>query len=184
MSKPRLAPATDPAPEAVEVLEKSPSIGGRPLNIFGTLAHHPLLLRRYVAMGGVFLRFGLLPARERELVILRTAWRTGSVYEFGQHTRLGRDAGLSDDEVGRLATPGDEGWTAADRTLLSMVDDLHDADRVGDGTWAELAGRWSEAELLELLALAGFYRMTAGILNSAGVEPEPGVPGWPAGSGR
>jgi 4-carboxymuconolactone decarboxylase len=184
VSKPRIPPAASPAPEAVEILEKSPAIDGRPLNIFGTLAHHPLLLKRYIALGGVFLRFGLLPAREREIVILRTAWHTGSVYEFGQHTRIGLASGLTEDEVARLAQPGTEGWTAADATLLAMVEDLHSGDRVSDPTWAELAGRWSEAELLELLALAGFYRMTAGFLNSAGVEPEPGVAGWPEGSGR
>ncbi|HVD01848.1 MAG TPA: carboxymuconolactone decarboxylase family protein [Candidatus Dormibacteraeota bacterium] len=184
MSKPRLAPAAKPSPEAIEVLEKSPAIGGRALNIFGTLAHHPLLLKRYIALGGVFLRFGLLPARERELVILRTAWRTGSVYEFGQHTRLGQTAGVAPAEVSRLAQPGVDGWSPDDAALLAMVEDLHRSDRVSDPTWEALAARWSEAELVELLALAGFYRMTAGFLNSAGVELEAGVPGWPEGSGR
>ena len=166
------------------MLEKSPAIGGRPLNIFRTLAHHPLLLKRYIALGGVFLRFGLLPARERELVILRTAWRTGSVYEFGQHTRLGQTAGVTPAEVIRLARPGVDGWSAGDAALLAMVEDLHRSDRVSDPTWEALAARWSDAELVELLALAGFYRMTAGFLNSAGVEPEEGVPGWPEGSAR
>jgi 4-carboxymuconolactone decarboxylase len=184
MSKPRLAPTDSPAPEAAEILGKSPSLDGRPLNIFGTLAHHPLLLRRYVAMGGVFLRFGMLPEREREIVILRTAWQTGSVYEFGQHTRLGRAAGLTEAEIARLAKPGGEGWPEADADLLDLVADLAREDRVSDATWTRLAGRWSEAQLLELLALVGFYRMTAGILNSAGVELEPGVAGWPEGSGR
>jgi 4-carboxymuconolactone decarboxylase len=184
MSKPRIPPAASPAPEAVEVLEKSPALDGRPLNIFGTLAHHPLLLKRYIALGGVFLRFGLLPAREREIVILRTAWRTGSVYEFGQHTRLGLAAGVTEDEIARVAKAGLEGWAAGDAALLAMVDDLQAADRVSDATWTALAERWSEAELVELLALAGFYRMTAGFLNSAGVEPEAGVAGWPGGSGR
>jgi len=181
MGKPRIPPAAEPSPEAVEVLEKSPAIDGRPLNIFGTLAHHPLLLKRYIALGGVFLRFGLIPARERELVILRTAWWTGSVYEFGQHTRLGQAAGLTPAEVARLALPHVEGWPADDAALLAMVEDLQREDRVSDPTWEKLAGRWSEAELIGLLALVGFYRMTAGFLNSAGVEAEPGVPGWPEG---
>ena len=184
MSKPRIEPAAEPAPEAVEVLEKSPAIDGRPLNIFGTLAHHPLLLKRYNALGGVFLRFGLLPARERELVILRTAWSTGSDYEFGQHTRLGLTAGLSAEEIARVARAGTEGWSGDDAALLETVADLHESDRVSDPTWAKLARRWSEAELVELLVLVGFYRMTAGFLNSAGVEREPGVPGWPEGASR
>jgi len=183
MTKLRIPPiATAPSSEVAELLAKAPSLDGRPLNIFGTLAHHPLLLRRYLALGSVFLTFNLLPPREREIVILRMAWRAGSVYEFGQHTRIGLAAGLSEQEIARAARAALDGWAEPDAMLLRMVDELHSADIVSDPTWAALASRWSEPELLELLALAGFYRMTAGLLNSAGVEAEPGVPGWPPGT--
>lgn len=180
--KPRILPVTSPTPEVEEMLAKLPSLDGRPLNIFTTLAHHPLLLKRYGALGGVFLALNRLPAREREIVILRVAWLTGSVYEFGQHTRIALALGLGEDDIARIATPGTEGWEPAEVALLQAADELHAADRVGDETWAELRGRYTEAELLELLALVGFYRMTAGILNSAGVESEPGLAGWPPGS--
>jgi 4-carboxymuconolactone decarboxylase len=179
---PRILPVKSPSPEAAETIAKLFSLDGRPLNIFTTLAHHPLLLKRYVALGGVFLAQNQIPAREREIVILRVAWLTGSAYEFGHHTRIGLEAGLDEDEIARTAAAGTEGWQPADAALLQAADEIHAADRVGDETWAELAGRYTEAELLELLALVGFYRMTAGILNSAGVEPEPGVAGWPTGS--
>ena len=182
MTKLRIPPIATPAPEAAELLAKAPSLEGRPLNIFGTLAHHPLLLRRYLALGSVFLTFNLLPPREREIVILRTAWRAGSVYEFGQHTRVGRGVGLSEEEIARAARPPLDGWAEPDAVLVRMVDELQAADIVSEPTWAALAKRWSEPELLELLALVGFYRMTAGLLNSAGVEAESGVPGWPPGT--
>jgi 4-carboxymuconolactone decarboxylase len=176
-SRPRISPVGTPSPEAAETLSKLPSLDGRPLNLFRTLAHHPPLLKRFTALGGVFLALNQLPARQREIVILRVAWRTGAVYEFGQHTRIGLTCGLEEDEVTRVARSGTAGWQPADAALLDAVDDLHAHDRVGDDRWAELAGRYTEAELLELLALIGFYRMTAGILNSAGVESEGGVAG-------
>jgi alkylhydroperoxidase family enzyme len=47
---------------------------GSNLNIFATLAHHPRLLKRWPAFGGTLLFRGQLPARDRELLILRTAW--------------------------------------------------------------------------------------------------------------
>jgi AhpD family alkylhydroperoxidase len=178
--EPRIKPVSSPTPEAAETLAKLGAADGRPLNIFGTLAHHPLLLRRYVALGGVFLSFNQLPARERELVILRVAWRTRAVYEFGHHTRLGLAAGVTDAEIERVVQGALDGWPAADAMLLRAVDELQAGDRVGDQTWAALAERYSEAELLELLGLIGFYRMTAGLLNSAGVEPDAGLAGWPA----
>ena len=182
MPKPRIPPVSSPAADAAEILVRMPTLEGRPLNIFGTFAHHPLLLKRYAALGGVFLGSNLLPDREREIVILRVAWLTGSVYEFGHHTRAGLAAGLSEEEIARVARPGQEGWAPPDALLLRAVEELKDADRVGDATWAKLAKRWSEAELLELIALVGFYRMTAGLLNSAGVEPDEGVAGWPPGT--
>jgi hypothetical protein len=52
---------------------------------------------------------------------------------------------------------------------------------VSDATWQRLATRWSDEELLELLVLAGYYRLVSGLLNSAGVALEPDTPGWPSG---
>ena len=43
-------------------------------NIFATLARHPDLLRAWLPFGG-FLLGGVLPARERELLILRTGFQ-------------------------------------------------------------------------------------------------------------
>ena len=154
--------------------------GYLPLNIFKTMAKHRPLCDRFNRFGGYLLFKGLLPARERELVILRVGWRSGSVYEFGQHTVMSRPAGVTDEEIARLADESTNGWGEADRDLIVFVDELCATNNVSDGTWSRLAGRWSEAELIELLVVAGFYRLVSGFLNSAGVELEPGTPGWPA----
>jgi alkylhydroperoxidase family enzyme len=103
------------------------------------------------------------------------------VFEFGQHTVIGVAAGITEDEVSQIVQPLNRTrFAPGDVTLLHMVDELVDGNRVSDETWHRLASRWDEAELLELLMVAGFYWMIAGVLNSAGVEPEPGTPGWPA----
>jgi 4-carboxymuconolactone decarboxylase len=152
------------------------------LNIFRTLAHHPALLDRFSRFGGFLLYKGLLPERERELVILRAGYRCGSVYEFGQHTRIGAAAGLTATEISRLATEATDGWTDADAPLVSLVDELCATNSVTDETWSALARRWSEAELLELVVVTGFYRLVSGLLNAVGVQREPGTAGWPEGS--
>jgi alkylhydroperoxidase family enzyme len=149
-----------------------------PLNIFATLAHNRPLSKAFRHLGAHLLSAGVLPARVREIVILRVGWRCGSEYEFGQHTVIGRSVDLTDDEIARLAEgPGE--WSEDDRALVAMVDELCADDVVSEGTWQALSRRWSEAELLELLVLAGFYRMVSGMLNSAGVALEPSTPGWP-----
>lgn len=112
-------------------------------------------------------------------MILRTAWRTGCEYEFGQHVRLGRRAGLDDEEIRRVTVDGAE-WPPSDHILIRLSDEIHETRDVSDELWEALSERWDRAALLELVALAGFYGMVAGILNAARVQREPGVPGWPA----
>lgn len=179
MTEPRIPPLTDPSPEVAEVLDKTRIVAGPPLNIFATLAHHPRLLKRFNVLGGLFLGRGLLPARERELVILRTGWRTRCEYEFGQHVLLGRQAGLSDEEIRRVTGDG-AAWPDGDALLIRLADEMHDTRDVSDDLWQALARRWSQAELLELVTLPGFYGMVCGFLNAARVQREPATPGWPS----
>jgi 4-carboxymuconolactone decarboxylase len=158
-----------------------PGRSGPPLNIFRTLARNEQLFKGFARLGGYLLRDGRLPAREREIVILRVGWRCGSEYEFGQHTVIGLGAGLTREEVARLAGESTDGWSDDDAALLAMADELCRGDVVEDETWAQLSQRWDEADLLELLVLAGYYRLVSGMLNSAGVALEAATPGWPDG---
>ena len=146
---------------------------GTELNIFSTLARHPKLFKRWSDFGGTLLYGGLLPARERELLILRTGYRCRSPYEWGQHVTIGLAAGLTDAEVTRVsAGPDAEGWTAAEADLLRAADELHDHSRISDETWGALAARWDEQQLIEVCMLVGQYHLVAFTLNSLGVEPE------------
>jgi alkylhydroperoxidase family enzyme len=153
---------------------------GTPLNIFGTIAHHPRLLKRFMNFVGLFLNKGLLPAREREIVILRVGWNCQSVYEFGQHTIIGERVGLSLDEVAALTRDFDaEQWSDDDSHLIAMADELCADNCVSDATWQALAQTWNEAELVELVMVAGVYRLVSGFLNTMGVELDADTPGWP-----
>jgi 4-carboxymuconolactone decarboxylase len=154
--------------------------GGRSLNIFRTVARHGQLYKAFLTLGGHLLgEASLLPVREREIVILRVGWRCGAEYEFGQHTRIGIEAGMAQHEVERLALESTDGWEDRDFGLVTMVDELCADDVVSDATWRELSASWNEQQLLELLVLIGFYRLVSGLLNSVGVALEPGTPGWP-----
>jgi alkylhydroperoxidase family enzyme len=151
------------------------------VNIFATLVRHPGLYRRWMPFAGKLLA-GKLPTRDRELLILRSAWRCTSSYEWGQHVRLAKQAGIAAEEIDRVAAgPDAPGWDAFDRTLLTAVDELHDDACLTNITWATLASRYDERQMIELPMLVGHYHMLAFALNSLGVQREPGVPGLPAG---
>lgn len=178
---PRLSPVSPSTAEIEEILAGSiKSVDGEHLRLFGTMAHHPKMLKRFLAFGGFFLNRGLVPPREREIVILRVGWNTSSIYEFGQHTVIGRNCGLRDDEIAALAgNAARHAWSERDRGLIAMTDDICANDCVSEPTWQELRAGWSDAELCELVLLVGLYRMVAGFLNTMGVELDPNTPGWP-----
>lgn len=183
MTAPRIAPlpreGRDPRTEALLADLRRP--GGEDLNIFATLAHHPKLLKRWSAFGGTLLYGGRLGHRERELLILRTGWHCGAHYEWGQHVGIARAAGVTDDEIERVIEgPDAAGWSAEDATLLRAADELHADSRIGDQTWAALADRYDEQQLIEVCMVVGQYHLVAFTLNSLGVEAEPGLPEMPA----
>ena len=178
---PRIAPLVDLTEELQVIMGggiNSPA--GTPLNIFGTIAHHPKLLKRFMNFAGLFLNKGLLPAREREIVILRVGWNCQSVYEFGQHTVIGQRVGLTMSEIVELTKQSTEHqWSARDQALIAMSDELCADNCVSTTTWEELRAFWTEAELVELVMVAGTYRLVSGFLNTMGVELDADTPGWP-----
>jgi 4-carboxymuconolactone decarboxylase len=160
-------------PRTEEMLAALRAFNGTDLNIFSTLARHPKLFKRWSAFGGTLLYGGVLPARERELLILRTGYLCRAPYEWGQHVVIGRAAGLTDEEIARVAAgPDADGWSTEEATLLRAADELHAESCIGDATWAALAERWDEQQLIEVCMVVGQYHLVAFMLNSLGVEPE------------
>lgn len=149
-------------------------------NIFPTLARHEQLFRAWLPFGGFLLGRGVLGARERELLILRTGFNCSSDYEWGQHVRIAEQIGISRDEIARVAAgPDAAGWSSADAALLRAADELHEHARIADDTWAALAESHDERGLLEIAMLVGHYHMVAFALNSAGVQLDAGLDGLP-----
>jgi 4-carboxymuconolactone decarboxylase len=181
---PRIAPlpVDERDPRTVELLDPLRRPDGSELNIFATLARHPKLLKRWSAFGGTLLYGGALPARERELLILRTGYLCRARYEWGQHVEIARASDVSDEEIARVvAGPDAPGWSADEAHLLRAADELHADNRIGDRTWTALAARWDEQQLIEVCMVVGQYHLVAFTLNSLGVEPESDdLPGLPA----
>jgi alkylhydroperoxidase family enzyme len=178
---PRIPPVADDAmdEETRELLEAVRLPNANAANIFATLVRHPGLFRRWMPFAGTLLG-GKLPGRDRELLILRTGFRCRSSYEWGQHVWLAKAEGISDEEIERVAAgPDAPVWEPFERALLAAADELHDEACITDDTWAALAERYDERQLIEVPMLVGQYHMVAFTLNSLGVQREPGVPGLP-----
>jgi alkylhydroperoxidase family enzyme len=180
MAAPAQTPRIEPLPRPewndvlTRVLEGSSGGTTEPMHIFTTLARAPgELFRRWLGFGGALLG-GTLPARLRELVILRTASRFDGRYEWAQHITLAERAGVTRAEV--LALGGDLGgvdWPQLERAALDAVDETADQGAVSDATWSVLAASLDDGELIELLMLIAHYLMLTTVLRSLRVPLEP-----------
>jgi 4-carboxymuconolactone decarboxylase len=161
------------------LLEANPPGLGRRLgdnNIFPTFARHPELFRAWLPFGGHLLTAGKLSGRDRELLILRTAVRCESSYEWGQHVRISLAGGIDRETIDRVTEgPGTDGWSETEAALLRAADELHDDSRISDATWETLSGTYDAEQLIEIAMVVGHYHMVAFALNSFGVELDDGL---------
>lgn len=167
---PRLHPLPEDAWD--DVLKAVAATTG-PLNIFTTLARHPDLFHSWIGFGSMLLMKGTLGDRDRELAIMRTAHHRSCGYEWDHHRGLALGAGLAEDEIAALALDIDaHDWSDDDRMVLTAADELHASGTLSDATWTELATRFGERELIELVVLIGHYHMVAFALNALRVQNE------------
>ena len=163
--------------EVREILD-STTVGVSDANVSTTLVRNPALFRRWIPFGTAVMN-GTLPARERELLILRTGFNCRAPYEWAQHSLIALRVGIGQDEIDRIASDRWEGWSAEDASLLGAADELHTDACITDETWADLATRFSTEQLIEIPAVVGLYHMLAMTLNSLGVQCDEGLPAFP-----
>lgn len=143
------APPTDVMPEYMRIVAKHPPLFGPSLEL------------------GDVLYNGMIPPRERELAVLRGAWLCRAPFEWGEHVRIGQRYGITPEEIERVtvgsAAPG---WEPFDEAILRGVEELIADATLSDATWAALAARWDEAQMIEFPMMVGQYVALAYVQNS------------------
>jgi 4-carboxymuconolactone decarboxylase len=182
-AQPRLHPLQPPyEPELARTLARMMPPDVEPLKLFRTVAHNPHLLDKLRSTGAYLLNFGTLEPLDRELVIHRTCARCGCEYEWGVHAlAFGHQVGLTDAQIAATVngSPADPVWSETQSLLVELVDQLHDTASVTDRLWRALAERYSEAQLVELVALVGQYHTVSYFANALGVELEDAAERFP-----
>lgn len=165
--------------EQRRLLERAYRKGGF-YNLVGTMSRHPEASKRIGQVSAHVLGpTSTLPARDRELLILRTAWLCQAEYEWAQHLLIGRQAGITDEEIDRCREgPDADGWSPVEAGLLRAADDLHAQQRITDSNWAALAQSYNKQQLMDIVFAVGQYTLVAMAMNSFGTPLDDGLQGF------
>jgi alkylhydroperoxidase family enzyme len=182
LSTPRIAPIRTGSltPEQRELVSAQIRPDGSLFNLYGTMANHPKLYAPRLRFGSYLQRDGLLDPETRELAIMRTAYNTNTAYEWGHHVEAAKAAGLTDDQIARIARgPSAGGWSERQRAVLQAADELRREAFISETTWNTLARHYDMKERIEIVYTIGGYTMTGIAINSFGIQLEPGYPAMP-----
>ena len=183
---PRIAPAEPPyEPQIATALERIMPPGVAPLVLFRTMARSPRVFAKMFAGG--LLDKSPFSLRQREVVIDRTAARLGCEYEWGVHIALFAErVGFAPEHVAATVTgDGDAAcWTPDEQALICLVDDLVDRRTISDKTWAVLAAHFDETQILEAIALVGYYHTISFLCRGLNLPLESYAARFPATASR
>jgi 4-carboxymuconolactone decarboxylase len=142
------------------------------------LAHRPPMLSSFLTWARILAREGVLSRHDHEILALRASINCRSPFEWGEHLIFARMSGLTDDDIDRIAAgPDAPGWQPHEAALMRCADQLHHGCQIDDATWAVLASRYDEAQLVEIVYVVGQYTMLSMVANGLRVDvPETFTP--------
>lgn len=177
----RIAPLDPPYAQDVQAdFDRIMGPGAEPLVLFRVLATNARAWKKFRA--GSLLDPGPLSLREREIVIDRTCALNGCEYEWGVHVAVfANAAGLTEHDVAAtvLSSADAACWSHAEQALIAAVDALHARSRLDDDEFATLRQHYDEAQVLEIILLAGFYRTVAYVVGALDLPLEPKAARFP-----
>jgi alkylhydroperoxidase family enzyme len=158
-----------------DLLPEHQDLLARNLNLYRVLAHSPRAARSLNTLAR-FLRDGSrLDPRLRELAILQVGYLTRSAWEFSHHVRIGREVGLSDEEIRAVAdetagrtTKLEPFAKAVLRAAREMTTDLV----VSGETFAALQQELDNERLTDLIVTIAFYNGLIRLLETMQVDVE------------
>jgi len=139
-------------------------------NALATLVRHPELAKALMPFSAYLLMKSSVPARLRELAILRTAGRRRCTYELAQHRRMATKAGLTAEEIDAAVQGTAKG--ELESAVLAAVDELDASSDLTDATWTTLTAHLTEQQVMDLVVTIGAYALLAMTFNALGVRPE------------
>ncbi len=180
-TRPRIAPLEPPYEPTIQADFDAIMRGAAPLMLFRVISTNQRAWTKFRA--GSLLDKGALSLRQREIVIDRTCALNNCEYEWGVHVAIFAKAAQLADEQVRATVQGQHDapcWSVAEQALLAAVDALHHRSTLSDDEFAALKEHFSEAQILEIILLCGFYRTVSYLCNGLRLPLEQSAARFPA----
>ena len=160
--------ASDLAPGDRDLLQ-------RPIALFKALVHSPEGLRAFSALGGFIRHKSRLDPRLRELAILQVGWLARAPYEWSHHIKLGREFGVSDDDIRALIDETEGRTTTLDepaRLVLRAAREMTSDGEASEATFAALSRHLDAERLVDLVLTISFYNAVVRVLATLRIDVE------------
>lgn len=159
---------SDLKPEDQELL-------AREINLNRALVNSPAGARAFSRLGGFIRNTSKLDPRLREMAILQVGYLTRSRYEYSHHIKIGRDFGVSDDDIRAITSETEgrgSGLDSLARAVLRAAREMTTDLKVSGKTFAELQDGLDNECLTDLVITIAFYCGVVRLLESLQIDVE------------
>jgi uncharacterized peroxidase-related enzyme len=167
-------------PEIATLFDNIFALRGNVPNMFRVMAHRPEIFTTMQAHFSAVLSTGTVPAKLKELIIVRTSQLNRTPYCLASHTILAKKLGWTSEQLDHLAGwQGREDFSLAEKAALRLAETVTlDPNSVNDEQFAALRSFYSEGEIVELLCSIGLFNYFNRFNNALRMEPtKPGEGG-------
>ena len=145
---------------------------GNPGNALRTLIRVPPLADRIFPVVDYLAHDSTLSRRHRAMLILRTAWLTQNATLWATRASRASEAGLTDEEVRRVAEGPNDGWSEFEGFLVGLADELFRNSSVTDQTWDTLSEQYDLYNMMDAVVTVNETTTQAILFNSLGIQPD------------
>ena len=148
----------------------------RPIALNRAMANNPAASRAMTGLAMYIRHNSKLDPRLRELAILQVGYLAKSAYEYSHHVKLGREFGVTDDDIRAI---GDETagrpstLDALSKTVLRGAREMTQDLAMSDATYAALEQALGREKLIDLIMAVAFYNAVVRLLGTLQIDVEP-----------
>jgi alkylhydroperoxidase family enzyme len=148
----------------------------RPINLTRLLVNSPGMAKAFHGIGGYIRNKSSLDSRLRELAILQVGWMEKSEYEFTHHVKIGKEFGVTDEDIQGLFLETEGKPSKLDpltRTVLKGAREMVRNIGMSDETFAEIKKHLSNEHMTDLVLTIAFYCAVVRVLATMKIDNEP-----------